>query len=87
MKKVNLKGVSKAVWIRIVALFLVLANLISVHIFDFQLIPFTDEEIYEAVSWIVGVIAIWIGTYKNNSFTEEAQEADKVLQDLKANRN
>jgi len=87
MKKVNLKGVSKAVWIRIVALFLVLANLISVHIFDFQLIPFTDEEIYEAVSWIVGVIAIWISTYKNNSFTEEAQEADKVLQDLKANRN
>lgn len=77
--KFNLKGVTPATWVRIVALILVLANQISVSIFNFQLLPFTDEEIYEVVSTVVTVIVTVTTGWYNNSLTENAQEADKTF--------
>lgn len=79
----NLKTVDKSVWVRVIALFLVLINQISVSFFDFQLIPYADEQIYEAVSIVVTTaIAFWT-SWKNNSFTDEAQEADVYLKEQK----
>ena len=46
-------------------------------------IPFTEDEIYQTVSYIaLGVIALW-NWWKNNSFTKEAIEADEYLARLK----
>lgn len=77
--KFNFKGVSKGTWVRIISLFLVLINQISVSLFKFQLLPFEDEQIYEGVSTVLTfIVALWTA-WENNSFTEKAQEADKLL--------
>ena len=42
-------------------------------------IPFTEDEIYQTVSYIaLGVIALW-NWWKNNSFTDKAQQADIII--------
>lgn len=42
-------------------------------------IPFSDEEIYEIVSIIITVGASIWAWWKNNSFTQEAIEADNLM--------
>lgn len=79
MKNFNLKGVTPATWVRIVSLFAVLVNQISISIFEFQLIPFTDDEIYEGLSTLATFVVAVIAAWKNNSISEPAQKADKVL--------
>lgn len=83
MKKFNWKGVSKEVWVRVIAMFLVWINLISVHFFGFELIPYADEQIYEGVSILLTVVITFWTAWKNNSFTYAGQEADKRLEELK----
>ena len=79
----NIKNVDKSVWVRVIALFLVLANQISVSFFEFKLLPFADEEIYEGVSIVVTTAVAFWTSWKNNSFTDEAQEADVYLTEQK----
>ena len=46
-------------------------------------LPFADEEIAEVVSFVItGAASLW-AWWKNNSFTKNAIEADKVLAQLK----
>lgn len=78
MKKINLKGVSKQTWVRTIVLILALVNQALV------MFGVTDNEV-ELEAWtryatyIFTVIsAIW-SWWKNNSFTQKAQEADTVL--------
>lgn len=77
----NIKGVDKQTWVRVIALFLVLANQISVSFLDFKLIPFAEEEIYEGVSLVLTTLVTLWTSWKNNSFTDKAQEADKLLKE------
>ena len=79
----NIKNVDKSVWVRVVALILVLANQISVSFFEFKLLPFADEEIYEGVSIVVTTLVAFWTSWKNNSFTDEAQIADEYLRQEK----
>lgn len=79
-KSFNFKSVKPVVWVRILALFLSFLNLIAIELFDYQLLPYTDEEIYNGVSVIITVVISIYTTWKNNSFTEEAQEADKLIE-------
>ena len=46
-------------------------------------LPFEDEEITEFLSYIFTVAASLWAWWKNNSFTQNALEADKVLDELK----
>lgn len=86
MKKFNFKNVSMEVWVRVIALFLVWINLISVNFFGFDLIPFADEQVYEGVSVVLAVvISVWT-TWKNNSFTSQAIDADEYLKELRQNK-
>lgn len=80
---VNLKNVTKGTWVRIITLFLVLVNLISTYIFGYVLLPFPEESLNEGVSVLLTVIVTIWTTWKNNSFTKEAQEADKYLKQAK----
>lgn len=79
-KSLNLKSVKPTVWVRILTLILSLLNLVAIELFDFKLLPYTDEEIYSGVSVLITVAISVYTTWKNNSFTEEAQEADKLIE-------
>ena len=81
--KLNLKGISKTTWVRLIVMLLVLVNEVSVVFFKHKLIPLTDTQLNTYISTGATVIGtIWVG-WKNNSVTAHAQEADKVLNDLK----
>lgn len=68
--------------IRTVLLCLALVNQILTST-GHAILPFDDESVTEAVSLIfMAVMAIW-SWWKNNSFTKNAIEADKVLANLK----
>ena len=46
-------------------------------------LPFSDDEIYTAITTLATVAASVIAWWKNNSFTAAAIRADKVMKDLK----
>lgn len=79
MKNINLKGVSKATWVRILGLLFILINQVATSVFNTQLLPFTDAEIYEGISTVLTIVISVYTAWKNNSLTEEAQYADSVL--------
>jgi len=49
-------------------------------------LPFAEETIYEIATVAVTIIASLVSGWKNNSFTKEAIEADKLLRELKEER-
>ena len=79
----NWKGVDKTTWVRIISLLVLLVNQFSVSLFNHQLVPFTDEQVYEGVSTLLTGIVVFWASWKNNSFTKEAQQADKYLEMIK----
>ena len=79
----NFKGVSKETWLRTATLLLALVNQILVSI-GFEAFPFEVDELYEIGSSVVtALLAIW-AWWRNNSLTEEAQVADEIMHELKA---
>lgn len=83
MNKLNLKGVPTATWVRIIGLAIILVNQVSVSIFNFQLVPFGDEEIYEGISTILTIVMSVLATWKDTPLTVAAQEGNKVTNELK----
>lgn len=79
----NFSGVSMQTWVRIVALLVILVNQVSISFFKFQLLPFSDEQVYEGVSVLLTILVSFWTTWKNNSFSKEAQDADLYLNKLK----
>ncbi|WP_080875276.1 phage holin [Oceanobacillus timonensis] len=70
---------------RLAVLAVLLFNQVLVT-FGWNPLPFSEEEIYEGVSAVVlAVVAIWTW-WKNNSVSQEAQEADRILKDAKQNK-
>ena len=45
-------------------------------------LPFSDTDIYSAVSTAATAVTAVIAWWKNNSFTENAKKADKYMQEL-----
>lgn len=71
--------------VRLIVLVILLANQ-ALIVFGLNPLPFSEEQIYEAVSSVATVaMAVW-AWWKNNSITKEAQEADEYLQELKERR-
>lgn len=46
-------------------------------------LPFTEEEVGTAITYIITVMATIWAWWKNNSFTKEAIKADETLKELK----
>ncbi|MFA8439288.1 phage holin [Pueribacillus sp. YX66] len=68
--------------VRLVVLVILLVNQTLVTL-GWNPLPFSEEQIYEAISSIATVsMALW-AWWKNNSVTQEAQEADIIMQELK----
>ena len=50
-----------------------------------EILPFTEDQIYQIVTLVGTIAASAWAWWKNNSFTKNAIEADKVLDQLKSN--
>jgi len=79
-KKINLSEVDVSTWIRTVLMIISFINL-GLQMMGKSILPFTDEEISESVSFIFAMITSVITWWKNNSFTDLAQKADRVLKE------
>lgn len=70
--------ITKGTVIRTICLVLALANQ-TLSVFNKNPLPFSDDEVYEAVSVLMTVCASLIAWWKNNSFTHKAIYADSIL--------
>ena len=78
MKKINLKGVTVQTWARSIVLLLALVSQLCV-ILGKRTEAIDIEQWQEYVTYALTVIgSIW-AWWKNNSFTDKAQNADKLL--------
>lgn len=79
----NLSGVSRDTWTRLIILIITLVNMV---LNQFGITYFTNEDInewYDVISVFVTVASSMWCMWKNNSFTLNAQTADKVLKNLR----
>lgn len=75
--------IKKSTIVRTVVLIFSLVNM-ALTLFGKSPLPFADEAVGEFVSYVLtGVASLW-AWWKNNSFTKNAIEADKVLAQLKS---
>ena len=70
---------------RTIVLFIALANQV-LAIAGKEIFPVTEDQVYQIVTLIVTVGASVWAWWKNNSFTQNAIEADNVLAQLKSNQ-
>ena len=75
MKKIN---ITKGTFIRTILLVLALINQI-LAVFGKSPIPIDDDTVTNLISTAWTVIASLIAWWKNNSFTDKAIKADKML--------
>lgn len=78
MKKINLKGVTAQTWARTLVLVLALISQLAV-ILGKRSEAIDVDQWQEYVTYIFTVGASIVAWWKNNSFTKNAQTADKVL--------
>ncbi|WP_029265669.1 phage holin [Virgibacillus alimentarius] len=71
---------NKNMIVRIVVLVIVLINQFLIG-FGFDPLPFTDEQIYEAVSTVATVVMALIATYFDTDITKQARQNKKYLKD------
>lgn len=48
-----------------------------------SVLPISDEQVADIVSWIITAVTALVNWWKNNSFTEPALLADEALKKLK----
>lgn len=77
MKKIKLDTIG-----RTVVLFIAIINQI-LAIAGKNVLPFTDDEIYQVISVIATTVTSLMAWWKNNSFTTAAIEADEVMREKK----
>lgn len=77
-----MKNVSKETIARTIILAVALINQILV-VLGINPLPFAEEELYNIISTIATVAAALWTWWKNNSFSPEAIQADKYLNELK----
>ena len=70
---------------RTIVLFIALANQV-LAIAGKEVFPVTEDQVYQVVTLVVTISASVWAWWKNNSFTKNAIEADKVLTELKSGK-
>lgn len=78
MKKLNLKGVTAQTWARTLVLVLALISQLAV-ILGKRSEAIDIDQWQEYATYILTVIGSVWSWWKNNSFTDKAQDADNVL--------
>ena len=77
-----LKNVSKETWIRTAVLVVALVNQ-GLQMAGKQVLPYSSEEVADGLSFGFTAAAALVAWWKNNSFTERAQQADKQMKEVK----
>lgn len=77
-----MKNVSKDTIVRTVVLVVTLVNTLLTA-FGKNPLPFSDTEIYQAISTVCTAAASIWAWWKNNSFTKAAIKADEYMHELK----
>lgn len=78
MKRINIKGVSVQTWARTIVLLLALISQLCV-LLGKKSNAINVDQWQEYVTYILTVIGSVWSWWKNNSFSEKAQKADKML--------
>ena len=78
MKKINLKGVTVQTWARTIVLLLALVSQLCV-ILGKRTEAIDVDQWQEYVTYALTVGASIVAWWKNNSFTQKAQDADNIL--------
>lgn len=78
-----MKHISTDTIARTICLAFALVNQI-LAIFGKDVLPFTNDEIYQTVSLVATLSTSLLAWWKNNSFTSAAIEADKLMESLKS---
>lgn len=73
-----MKKVEKETLARTIVLAIALFNNILTML-GYNPLPFSDDEVYIAVTGVLTVVASLWAWWKNNSFTQKAIEADEIL--------
>ena len=73
---------NKETIIRTIITFIALLNSVLVMC-NKNPLPYSETQLYAALSGIMSVLSTLWAWWKNNSFTQEAIEADEVLRELK----
>lgn len=81
--KFDIKNVKADTWARLIVLVVALANQV-LAIFGKGQIAIAENDIYQLCSIVATVISAFAAMWKNNSFTQEAQVADDIMNDLKS---
>ena len=77
---------SVATWARTICLIVALLNSLLTA-FNKSPLPIDNEQLQQLVSTLITVVVAIINWWKNNSFTKEAIEADKLYAELRAKNN
>lgn len=80
-----MKRISTDTIARTICLVFALANQI-LAIYGKEVLPFTNDEIYQTVSLVATLSTSLLAWWKNNSFTSAAIEADKLMESLKSEK-
>lgn len=86
MKKINIKGVTAQTWARTIVLLLALISQLAV-ILGKRSEAIDVDQWQEYATYILTVIGSVWSWWKNNSFTDNAQKADKMLRGDETNGN
>ncbi len=80
-----MKRISTDTIARTICLVFALVNQV-LAIFGKNVLPFTNDEIYQTVSLVATLSTSLLAWWKNNSFTSAAIEADKLMESLKSEK-
>lgn len=80
-----MKRISTDTIARTICLVFALVNQV-LAIFGKNILPFTNDEIYQTVSLVATLSTSLLAWWKNNSFTSAAIEADKLMESLKSEK-
>ena len=74
----KIKSVAPDTWARTICLLLAFINQI-LAITGKDMLPFTENEVYQIVSLLATLVTGGVAWWKNNSFTEAAQMGDAYI--------
>lgn len=80
--QVDWSRVKLSVYLRYLAMILLIANMLLTKA-GCNPIPLTENDLYEIVMDILTAVMFLVNTYKNNSTSKEAIEADRILHELR----
>lgn len=84
LNRIEWSKISKDTYLRYILMILVVTNTILTRL-GLNPIKASAEEVYQMVSDFISILVLLMNTWKNNSVTTEALQADAVYNDLKSN--